>query len=129
MLAAAQGALLHPLRSSGPGLTRTGFLGRKHGLVLDRIVEHEVVLANGTVTTASKSKHPDLFFALRGAGGSFGIVTRYTFKTVPAPVTLTYSTCQSATLTTLADAFRPMVEDFCRRRYERHLSLPAMGPD
>ena len=66
--------------------------------MIDRIVEHEVVLANGTLTTASKSKNSDLFFALRGAGGSFGLVTRYTFKSVPAPSTMTRSTCAPSLL-------------------------------
>ncbi|KAF9925720.1 hypothetical protein BGZ67_008482 [Mortierella alpina] len=56
-----------------------GMLGRKYGLMLDRVVEMELVNANGDLLTASASKNPDLFYALRGAGGgSYGVVTSFT---------------------------------------------------
>ncbi|KAG0568970.1 hypothetical protein KC19_6G056200 [Ceratodon purpureus] len=67
-----------------------GFSSRKFGLVADNILEAQVVLANGTVVTANKSKNPDLYFALRGAGAnSFGIVTQFKFQVhdVSFPVT------------------------------------------
>jgi FAD/FMN-containing dehydrogenase len=50
-------------------------LQAKHGFSLDNIVSARVVLANGTAVTASKTKNPDLFWAIRGAGHNFGIVT------------------------------------------------------
>src|SRR5215212_139211 len=60
------------------GLATTGgigFLGRKHGLTIDHVVAAELVLADGTLLRVDAENNPDLFWALRGAGGNFGIVT------------------------------------------------------
>ncbi|KAJ7648666.1 glucooligosaccharide oxidase [Mycena polygramma] len=62
-----------------------GLTSRMWGLTLDRIRQVEVVLANGTVTTASLATSPDLFWALRGSSSSFGIVTNIIVETFPAP--------------------------------------------
>jgi hypothetical protein len=70
------------------GLTLHGGYGlssRNHGLALDNLLSANVVLANSSVVTASPTSNPDLFWALRGAGAAFGIVTDFKFKTYTAP--------------------------------------------
>ncbi|CZS98805.1 related to reticuline oxidase precursor; berberine bridge enzyme [Rhynchosporium agropyri] len=62
-----------------------GYASRTHGLALDNLVEATIVLANSTVVSANKTKNADLFWAIRGAGASFGIITEYKFQTWPAP--------------------------------------------
>ena len=52
-----------------------GFLARKHGLTIDHVVAAELVLADGRVVRADAEEHPDLLWAVRGAGANFGIVT------------------------------------------------------
>jgi FAD/FMN-containing dehydrogenase len=57
-----------------------GYLRRKWGLACDNLVAVEIVTAGSQVLTASESQHPDLFWAVRGGGGNFGIVTSFEFK-------------------------------------------------
>jgi FAD/FMN-containing dehydrogenase len=57
-----------------------GWLMRKHGLAIDNIVEAEVVTAQGDIVRTSANEHPGLFWALRGGGGNFGIVSSFRFK-------------------------------------------------
>ena len=71
--------------SLGGGL---GWLMRKHGLVVDNLVRAEVVTAEGEVVTASAFDHPDLFWALRGGGGNFGIVSSFRFALHPVGPTV-----------------------------------------
>lgn len=65
------------------GSTLGGGVGRLqglHGLITDSLLSADVVVANGTLLTASESQNPDLFWALRGSGASFGIVLRATYR-------------------------------------------------
>ncbi len=69
------------------GLTVGGGIGwmvRKHGLTIDNLLSATVVTAAGEVLRASATEHPDLFWAIRGGGSNFGIITEFTFRLAPA---------------------------------------------
>jgi FAD/FMN-containing dehydrogenase len=85
-----------------------GRVSRQFGAACDNVIDAQVVLANGSIIKASKDENEDMFFAIRGAGASFGIVTDFHIKTHPAPgqaIAYTYNvTLGSASLQ--ADAFK-----------------------
>jgi len=57
-----------------------GYLSRKYGLTIDNLLEADMVLANGTFVTVNAEQNSDLFWAIRGGGGNFGIITSFKFQ-------------------------------------------------
>jgi len=60
-----------------------GWLARKYGLTVDNVISFEIVTVDGQVLTVNADQHPDLFWALRGGGGNFGVVTSFEYRAHP----------------------------------------------
>jgi FAD/FMN-containing dehydrogenase len=67
-----------------------GVFGRKHGLTCDSLRSAQVVLTEGDLVECDENRNPDLFWALRGGGGNFGVVTSLVFQTLPAMEAVTF---------------------------------------
>jgi FAD/FMN-containing dehydrogenase len=91
VIAAAAPHGLAPLSGTSPSVGVTGYtlgggagwLSRLHGYAADSVVRAQVVTAGGELVTASATEHPDLYWALRGGSGNFGVVTELEFRLYP----------------------------------------------
>lgn len=119
VLDAARPFGLAPLSGSSPDVGVTGYtlggglgwLGRKHGLAADSVLRALVVTADGSLETASENRNADLFWALRGGGGSFGVVTGLEFRLYPvAPVLAGAMTFDAARAADVLGFYRSFVE-------------------
>jgi hypothetical protein len=108
-----------------------GYLAPKYGLTVDNLLEAEVVLADGRTVRAGASDNRDLFWALRGGGGNFGVVTSFTFKLHPV-----HTIVGGPTLWPLEQApeimrwYRAFIEDSPKELYGffAFLEVPAGPP-
>jgi FAD/FMN-containing dehydrogenase len=114
------------------GLTLGGGVGwmvREHGLALDSLIAAEVVLPSGEVVTATADEHADLFWALRGGGGNFGVVTTFVFRAHPLDGvvfgTLSYAVDGAADV---MKGWRDVMRDAPEKFNSTFLVMPAMGP-
>lgn len=114
------------------GLTLGGGIGwlvREHGLALDSLIAAEVVLASGELVTASADQNPDLFWALRGGGGNFGVVTTFVFEANPLDGvvfgTLDFSVDGAPEV---LKGWRNLMREAPERFNSTFLVMPAMGP-
>ena len=99
-----------------------GYLARKAGLSLDNLIEAEVVIADGSIVRASEREHDDLFWAIRGGGGNFGVVTEFVFGL--HPVSDVYGGPMFFELDAAGDVLR-FYRDFIRDAPEELGGFPA----
>ncbi|HTL40734.1 MAG TPA: FAD-binding oxidoreductase [Pseudolysinimonas sp.] len=114
------------------GLTLGGGVGwfvRQYGLAFDSLIAAEVALPSGEVVTASATEHPDLFWALRGGGGNFGVVTTFVFEGHPLDgVVFGTLDFDPANLREMLAGWRDVMREAPEPFNSTALAMPAMGP-
>jgi FAD/FMN-containing dehydrogenase len=114
------------------GLTLGGGFGwmiRKYGLAIDSLLEADIITANGDVLTVNDKSNTDLYWAIRGGGGNFGVVTSFTFQA--HPVTAVYH----GTFTYNKEKLREVIDGFAKAMHAAPeelnatlMAMPQMGP-
>lgn len=100
-----------------------GMSSHKHGLATDWIVGMKVVLADGSLASASATENAELFWGLKGAGSNFGIVASYEFDTFAAPDQVTYFSMPFRWTATTARANLAALEDYARDTMPADLNM------
>jgi FAD/FMN-containing dehydrogenase len=132
VVAAAAPHGLAPLSGSSPSVGVVGYtlgggagwLSRAYGYAVDSVIRAEVVTADGELVTATATERPDLFWALRGGGGNFGVVTELEFRL--HPVARVYAGMAMFDADRAADAIAVYREWSADEPDESHTSLVAM---
>src|SRR5262249_13798841 len=92
-----------------------GWLTRKHGMVVDNLLAADVITADGRWLRATASENPDLFWALRGGGGNFGVVTSFEYRLHPLRTVLggvvAYPLARAADVLRGVNEFMPTAPD------------------
>jgi FAD/FMN-containing dehydrogenase len=113
------------------GLTLGGGIGwmvRSWGLAVDQLVGAQVVTASGEIVEASVDAYPDLFWALRGGGGNFGVVTRFDFSAHPLPGIAFAENVIDGDAAPVLRAARDLLRDAPRDLTVTFMDVPAMDP-
>ncbi|PBP23526.1 glucooligosaccharide oxidase [Diplocarpon rosae] len=106
-----------------------GYASRKWSVTLDTITGLDVVLSNGTQIYTSAAQHPDLFYAMRGAGDAFAIVTFFYLQTQPAPSSVaSFSVGLASALQDLATNSQPLTTAAIRAFWAAVIAHQGRGP-
>lgn len=107
-----------------------GWLVRKYGLALDNLRAVQLVTASGELVTASATENEDLFWAIRGGGGNFGVVTEFTFQAQPLDAVV-HGIVSFAVddLAALLRAYRDVMRGSAEELNATFLLMPSMGPE
>lgn len=113
------------------GLTLGGGIGwmvRAWGLAADQLVGAQVVTASGEVVEVSATQHPELFWALRGGGGNFGVVTRFDFEAHRLPGIALAEAVVDGDATAVLRTVRELLRDAPRELTVTYMDVPPMDP-
>ncbi|MBT2497306.1 FAD-binding oxidoreductase [Microbacterium sp. ISL-59] len=113
------------------GLTLGGGIGwmvRAWGLAIDQLIGAQVVTASGEVVEASSATNPELFWALRGGGGNFGVVTRFDFAAHPLAGIAFAESVIDGDATAVLRAARDLLRDAPRELTVTYMDVPPMDP-
>ena len=114
------------------GLTLGGGIGlmvRQWGLAVDQLVGAQLVTAAGDVVEVSATSHPDLFWALRGGGGNFGVVTRFDFRAHPLDGVVSATLAIEGDPRPVPRVLRDVLADAPRALTVTYSDVPAMDPN
>jgi len=105
-----------------------GWMARAWGLAVDQLIGAQVVTATGDVVETSAESHPDLFWALRGGGGNFGVVTRFDFVAHPLPGIAFAESVIDEEPAAVLRAARELLHDAPRELTVTYMDVPPMDP-